>query len=181
MSRSKETIGHRSRLSRTLVLASAVIVSAYAVFGLPPLGLAQQASAGQPAQQETGAMIWQKGGCTNCHGNLAAGDGDPSYPTGPNLRLTKLKRDQLVETISCGRPGTPMPFNLAGAYTQTACYGIPPGPPTGVNRGAGFTAPQIAKLVDFLTANVVGVTKITRENCAAFFDGDPNSPLCQQY
>ena len=127
-------------------------------------------------------MLWQSGGCFNCHGNLAAGDGDPSYPTGPNLRQTKLKRDQLVETISCGRPGTPMPFNLAGAYTETACYGKPLGPaPADVNRGAGFTADQIQTLVDFLMKDVVGVTKITRENCAAFFDGDANSPLCQQY
>jgi hypothetical protein len=163
-----------------LVFASAVIVSAYAVFGLPSLGRAQQAP-GQPAQQETGAMIWQKGGCSNCHGNLAAGDGDSAYPSGPNLRLTKLKKDQLVETISCGRLGTPMPFNLVGAYTQTPCYGIPLGPPADVSRGAGFTAVQIGKLVDFLTASVVGVTKITRENCAAFFDGDANSPLCQQF
>jgi len=181
MSESKETIGHRRRLSSSLVFAAAALISAYAVFGLPVVGRAQQASPAQPAQQETGAMLWQKGACANCHGNLAAGDGDSAYPTGPNLRLTKLKRDQLVETISCGRPGTPMPYNLAGAYAQTSCYGIPLGPPAGVNRGAGFTAAQIEKVVDFLTANVVGVTKITRENCAAFFDGDTNSPLCQQY
>jgi hypothetical protein len=178
MSKSKATISHQNRLARSLVLASAAIVSACAVFGLPALARAQQAA---PAPQESGATIWQKGGCANCHGNLAAGDGDSAYPAGPNLRLTKLKRDGLIETISCGRPGTPMPFNLAGAYTQTPCYGIPLGPPTDVNRGAGFTAPQIAKLVDFLTTNVVGVTKITKENCAAFFDGDTNSPLCQQY
>jgi mono/diheme cytochrome c family protein len=178
MSKSNDARSHRSRLG-TVVLAVAVVVSGCAMFALAPVGGVHAAA---PAKPETGGMIWQKGGCSNCHGNLAAGDGDSAYPTGPNLRLTGLNHDQLIMTISCGRPKTPMPYNLATAYTQTQCNGMPLGaPPSDVNRGAGFTAAQIATLVDFLTANVVGKTNITRENCAAFFDGDANSPLCQQY
>jgi hypothetical protein len=126
-------------------------------------------------------MVWEKGGCFNCHGNLADGDGDPAYPVGPSLRATALTRDQLLETISCGRPGTPMPYNLAGAYTETACYGFPLGEPSDVARGAGLTAEQLTKLVDFLMENVVGVRRITRENCAAFFGGNLDAPLCRQY
>ncbi|MFO1184752.1 MAG: hypothetical protein U1E56_08195 [Bauldia sp.] len=75
-----------------------------------------------------------------------------------------------------------MPFNLAGAYTETACYGLPLGkPPEVITRGAGLSAEQLNLLVDFLTKNVVGKTNITRENCALFFDGNANAPLCRQF
>src|SRR5258708_3332723 len=50
-----------------------------------------------PSQaQNAGATLWARSGCADCHGNLAAGDGDPAYPHGPNLRRTLLTRDQLV-------------------------------------------------------------------------------------
>jgi len=132
--------------------------------------------------QEDGARVWSRGGCTDCHGNLAAGGVDPAYPTGPNLRRTRLDRDQLIETISCGRPGTEMPSNLRGAYTEVSCYGLPVGevPPGNFGRGA-LSAEEVAALVDFLLSNVVGVTRITRENCAAFYGGNPNALACQEY
>jgi hypothetical protein len=47
--------------------------------------------------------------------------------------------------------------------------------------GANFTAEQIEVLVDFLMEEVVGVTRITRENCAVFFRGNANNPVCLQY
>jgi hypothetical protein len=162
-----------------VVLASLLIASAGAIFAHPVQ--AQPTPQVQPAPEETGSTIWQKGGCFNCHGNLADGDGDPAYPVGPNLRATALGRDQLLETISCGLPSTPMPFNLAGAYTETPCYGLPLGEPPDVGRGAGLTAEQLLKLVDFLEEEVVGVRRITRENCGAFFGGNVDAPLCRQY
>ncbi len=135
-----------------------------------------------PSQAQDGGAIWGRGGCLSCHGNLAAGDGDAAYPQGPNLRRTQLDRELLIEAIGCGRPDTEMPYNLAGAYTETACYGLPVGEaPPEVIQGAVFTADELATLVDFLIENVVGVTKITRENCGAFFGGNPNVPSCLQY
>jgi hypothetical protein len=134
------------------------------------------------AQDMSGAELWGQSGCANCHGNLAAGGGDAAYPAGPNLRRTKLDHDQLVETISCGRPSTPMPFNLKGAYTEISCYGLPLGPaPEGTTSGASMTADQINALVDFLVAEVVGKTKITKQNCALFAGGNEDAPECQQY
>jgi hypothetical protein len=132
------------------------------------------------SQERTGGDLWSFGGCFNCHGNLAAGDGDPAYPAGPDLRRTRLTPEQLYEVVACGRPSTPMPYNLATAYTETACYGMPLGPPT-VMRGADFTPEETQRLVDFLVANVVGVTRVTREYCAAFFGGNLNAPACAGY
>jgi mono/diheme cytochrome c family protein len=132
------------------------------------------------SQERTGGELWSIGGCFNCHGNLAAGDGDPAYPAGPDLRRTGLTPEQLYETIACGRPSTPMPYNLRTAYTETACYGLPLGPAP-VLRGADYTPEDLQRLVDFLVANVVGVTRITREYCAAFFGGNLNAPACAEY
>jgi mono/diheme cytochrome c family protein len=132
------------------------------------------------SQERTGADLWSFGGCFNCHGNLAAGDGDPAYPAGPDLRRTRLTPEQLYETIACGRAATAMPYNLATAYAETACYGQPLGPPP-VMRGADYTEEELQRLVDFLVANVVGVTRITREYCAAFFGGNLNAPACAEY
>ena len=132
--------------------------------------------------QQAGAALWGRSGCAACHGNLAAGDGDPAYPAGPSLRRTRLEREQLAATIACGRPGTDMPLNLKGAYTEVACYGLPLGAPPAEVKGKGFlSAEEISTLVDFLVANVVGKTRITRDNCALFNDGNRNAPECLQF
>lgn len=136
---------------------------------------------GTPGQaQETGGDVWGQAGCFACHGELAEGGADPALPRGPNLRRTRLTAEQLTETIACGRVGSEMPYNLEGAYTQTACYGMPLGPaPSNVLPGAGLSAEQIGLLVDFLVADVVGKTRVTRENCALFFGGNANALTCQ--
>lgn len=150
----------------------------------PPAATAPAAAATPAAVTQTGGELWAVGSCANCHGNLAAGDGDPAYPAGPNLRSARITPEDLLETIACGRPGSEMPYNLATAYTEYACYGIPvPTDPAtlGANRGAGFSEEQIHVLVDFLVQNVIGQRRITRENCALFFGGNPNSPACLAY
>lgn len=132
--------------------------------------------------QETGAELWGKGGCFTCHGNLGAGDGDAAYPAGPNLRRTQLDRAQLIEVISCGRPGTEMPMHLIGAYTEIACYGIPTGEKLEDVKGEGIlTAEEIETLVDFMEEHMVGQRRITRDNCAMFFGGNRDAPACRQY
>ena len=41
-----------------------------------------------------------------------------------NLRETRLNREQLIEVIACGRPGTEMPHFDKYAYEDTDCYGL---------------------------------------------------------
>lgn len=164
---------HSSRVKGLGWYASALMC--LAILGLP--AKAQDAA----TEEFTGSQLWPRGGCSNCHGNLADGAGDGAYPPGPNLRRSAPDRDQLIEVIGCGRPGTEMPYNLAGAYTEVSCYDIPLGEPPGVNRGARFTGEQIDTLVDFLLEHVVGQATITRENCGAFFGGNIDGPLCRKY
>ena len=138
---------------------------------------------GAPAHaQVAGADVWSQSGCSRCHGNLAEGGGGGAEPAGPNLRTTRLDRDQIVEVITCGRPGTEMPYNVRGAYTEVACYGLPVGEvPDGMGGAGLITVEEVEALADFLMEYVVGERRITRENCAVFYGGNPNSPRCLQY
>lgn len=134
------------------------------------------------AQGIAGAEVWGGAGCGTCHGTLATGGEDPAEPVGPNLRISRLDRAGFVETIACGRPGTPMPFNLQGAYTEVSCYGLPPGDVPAEVRGAGgISAEELEDLVSFLMEHVVGQRRVTRDNCALFFGGNPDARACQAF
>ena len=102
------------------------------------------------------------------------------YPAGPDLRTSWLDRDQAKETIACGRPSTMMPYNLRGAYTEFACYGLPLGQPV-ANQGSNLSAEELDALTDFLLAKAIGQRRITRQGCAAFFGGNVNAPACQEF
>ena len=73
------------------------------------------------------------------------------------MRETRLDRAALVETISCGLPGTAMPSWLDDAYTKRACYGFPLGPaPAEITTTPVLSAAEIEALVDFLGAKFIG-------------------------
>ena len=109
------------------------------------------------AHLAAGEAAWDKAGCLQCHGATGEGGAGGEFPAGPSLRKTRLDRAALVEAISCGLPGTPMPGWLDGAYTQRSCYGFAPGPaPDGVTLTPVLGANEVEALADFLVAKIVG-------------------------
>ena len=133
---------------KTVIIAgSALVISASA-------GLTQNTSFGERLYQE-------KADCAFCHGPLGDGRGDPRSPgKAANLRTTILKREHLIEVITCGRPRTEMPHFDKYAYDDTACYGVtlaqvgdgkPPPPHAG-----SLNAREIAAVVDYILATFVG-------------------------
>src|SRR5712672_489590 len=85
------------------------------------------ALAAQPADPSAyGRRLYHdKAQCSFCHGWAADGSGEPQSNGGAaNLRQSSLNRNQLVEVISCGRPGTPMPNYDELAYTDKRCYDV---------------------------------------------------------
>jgi hypothetical protein len=87
---------------------------------------------------------------------MAQGGDGGNYPVGPSLRNVTFDKETMVEVVSCGRPGTPMPAWLTGAYTEVECYGMPVGPPpAGLPVPAIFTADEIKALVDYIYATFV--------------------------
>ena len=133
-------------------------LSALTVAAVLPLSVApawtQDTSFGQRLFQD-------KADCQFCHGIDGDGRGDPRSPgRAANLHETHLNRDQLVEVIACGRPGTEMPHFDKYAYEDTDCYGL-----KGKNLGndaardphsTSLTKREIEAVTDYILAKFVG-------------------------
>jgi hypothetical protein len=93
-----------------IVAAAVLLLSRYAV--------AQDTSFGR-------CLFQDKADCQFCHGIDGDARGAPQLPDrAANLHTTILDRDQLIEVIACGRPGTEMPHFDKYAYEDTNCYGV---------------------------------------------------------
>ena len=123
-----------------------------------------------------------KGNCSNCHGWHGAGAAG-HMGNGPSLRTTFLDEAGLIETISCGRPGTKMPYHVSRAYTESfPCYGLTNKEDLGdMKVGAGFNLPsrQIAQIVAFILAEIKGKEKITLEYCERYYGAAARN--CDEY
>ena len=179
----------------TLSFAAAAMSFALLLGGAATPSLSQDASSSasseapsaEPAaptdeQIAAGLVVWKdRGGCFNCHGNFAQGGEGGHFPAGPSLRKTQLDLETLHSVIACGLPGTQMPYNLKGAYTEVECYGNDLGPaPAEVHPGAALSDEEITNLVAYLEARVIGQRRITKDQCIEYF-GDPNAPDCAAY
>ena len=144
------------------------------------------ALAAQPADPTAyGRRLYHdKAQCSFCHGWAADGAGEPQSNGGAaNLRQSSLNRDQLVEVISCGRPGTPMPHYDELAYTDKRCYGVTeaelgpqrPSPPPSTT----LQKREIEAIADYLLAKVISRGPVTREECEEMFGKDARS--CGEY
>jgi mono/diheme cytochrome c family protein len=107
-------------------------------------------------------LFHDKAECQFCHGLDGDGHGDPRSPgKAANLHETILNRDQLIEVITCGRPGTEMPHFDKYAYVDDdKCYGlakadvgkdIPPDP-----LSTPLTKHEIEAVADYIIANYKG-------------------------
>ena len=106
-------------------------------------------------------LYHEKADCQFCHGIDGDGRGDPRSPgKAPDLRATKLDREQLIEVIRCGRPGSQMPHFDKYAYDAKECYGlsaaelsqqIPPDP-----HSTSLTKREVEALADYILATYKG-------------------------
>ena len=129
-------------------------------------------------------LYLDKAQCGFCHGWAADGAGEPQSNGGAaNLRESHLNREQLVEVILCGRPGTPMPRFDEQAYTDYRCYGVneaeagpmmPALPP-----GSTLRKREAEAIADYLLARVIGRGPVTRQECEEAFGSGARS--CGQY
>jgi len=153
-------------MTRTpLFAATAIIISFAATIRI---------LAAQPAGQDrtdVGKQVFKSANCVGCHkwhGNGGGGYGGDAL----SLRKTELTREQIIETVNCGRPGTGMPFHLRGASESQPCYGLTRAqisdsmPP----EAAGFLRPgEVETVVDYVIAHVKGKGEPTYDECIAFF------------
>jgi mono/diheme cytochrome c family protein len=159
---------------RRLVFAALVILGPFFVY------TATQAASAQDAQ--TGLRIYKtKATCNFCHGWAGDGNGHPRSPgDAPSLRTIDFDDETLSEIIMCGRVGTEMPFHDRMAYRDDRCYGLVKAdldPSEIPAKGKTITARDLADLVAYLRANVVGQGKVTRAQCEAYWR--PDHPTCR--
>jgi mono/diheme cytochrome c family protein len=129
-------------------------------------------------------LYLDKAQCAFCHGWAGDGAGEPQSNGGAaNLRQSFLDRDQLIEVILCGRPGTPMPRFDESAYTDKRCYGVTEaelgGKTPSLPPGSTLQPHEAAALADYLKAKVIGRGPVTFEECEEAFGAGARS--CAQY
>ena len=102
-----------------------VLLVSVAALNFSILASAYGQSAQAPASDPTnaGKAVFSRANCVGCHkwhGNGGGGYGGDAL----SLRKTEMARDQIIETVGCGRPGTGMPFFTRGAYDEVKCHGM---------------------------------------------------------
>jgi cytochrome c553 len=106
-------------------------------------------------------LFRDKADCQFCHGINGDGRGDPRSPgRAANLQETRLNREQLIEVIACGRPGTEMPHFDKYAYEDTNCYGLR-GKDLGIDaphypHSTPLTRREIEAVADYIITTFVG-------------------------
>ncbi len=134
-----------------------------------------------PDRADAGKHVFQRGNCMGCHkwhGNGGGGYGGDAL----SLRKTELTREQIIETVNCGRPGTGMPFFVRNAYDETKCYDM-------TRKDAGDQMPpeanvflrssEIEAVADYVIAHIKGKGEPTYDECTAFFA--TGSRVCNVY
>ena len=163
-------------LSRAAI-SSVIAFAAIIVVAVATAAMAQDLADGE--------RIWKtKGGCPQCHG--WAGDGFPSgfhsEGNAPSLRETQLSRDEIRETIQCGRPGTPMPHFDRFAYTDKRCYDMTAadlGNLEPIRSPKTLQSYEIDAVADYVATKIKGAGPVTRAQCVEFFGAE--GAECEKY
>ena len=133
-----------------------------------------------------GRATYAKANCVGCH--KWHGDGGGGYGgSALSLRKTQLDREQIVKTVTCGRPGTGMPYFLRDIYADDAtdhpCYGYSRKDLTGDNHVAeagNFLRPaEIEAVADYVLSQIKGHGEPNLAECVAFFG--ETSRVCEIY
>lgn len=169
-------------LKRLLGASAVILAAANLAMAISFFAYATATHAQGNDKVTAGLAAWKTAGCADCHGPFADGDReDDDYPIGANLRTAKLGAAALKMTIRCGRPGTGMPSFDEDAYTMRECYGRALGPrPNNLQPTArALTLEEIDVVIAYLQASIIGRGKITRTECLAYYDEQPDT--CEDY
>jgi hypothetical protein len=130
-----------------------------------------------------GKRVFEKANCVGCH-KWHGGGGGGYGGDALSLRATQLDRDQIVETVTCGRPGTGMPYFQRGAYdgAEHPCYGMGRqelGKDIPVEATTFLRPKEVGAVADYVVADIKGKGEPTYSECVAFFG--EGSRVCNIY
>ncbi len=185
------------RLGATLALALLVLAVPAALLKAQNASPAPAADAGDPTQSpaielagtkppnlERGKQVFLTVAvCADCHG--WPGDGktgrEPhSEGDAANLRESALDTNDMIRIVSCGIPGTAMPYHDRAAYkADTRCYGTKmadyPADQAPV-AGNSIGKQDIINVVAYVQQKIRGRGPLTKAECEEIFT--PGSPSC---
>jgi len=136
------------------------------------------------ADLERGHDVYNRTGiCLSCHGWDGNGMGKNPRSEGDaaKLRESQFDTQTFIDIISCGIPGTPMPYHNSQAYKDAdVCYGM-----TAADFGAG-EAPRkgktirpadIVNLVAYIQTHIQGAGETTLAQCQDYY-GESADKVC---
>jgi hypothetical protein len=168
-------------VSRYSVLAAALLAGGIGLATTARLAYSQPAGAAHGDIDE-GKRLFQRANCMGCHKWHGAGGGGYGGDA-LSLRNTQLDKEQIVEVVNCGRPGTGMPSFARDAYQGHECYGGMtkkdlegnPVPQPQVY----LRPPEVNAVADYVIAHVKGKGDPTFAQCTEFFG--EGSKVCNTY
>jgi mono/diheme cytochrome c family protein len=133
---------------------------------------------------ESGQAIFKRANCVGCH--KWHGDGGGGYGGAAlSLRKTELDKEQIMETVRCGRPGTGMPYFSRDSYPSGGapqCYNLTAKDLESMHVAQAnvFLRPEeIAAVAEYVIASFKGKGDPNLVDCVAFFGED--SKACDVY
>lgn len=141
---------------------------------------AQESPHGQASE---GKRIFQRANCVGCH-KWHGGGGGGYGGDALSLRATQLDRDQIIMTVTCGRPTTGMPYFQRNAYDgeDHPCYGLGRqelGKDIPIEANIFLRPNEVAAVADYVIAEVKGRGEPNYAECIGFFG--EGSRVCNVY
>ena len=133
---------------------------------------------------ESGQAVFKRANCVGCH--KWHGDGGGGYGGAAlSLRKTELEKQQIMETVRCGRPGTGMPYFSRNSYPPDGapqCYNLTPKDLESMHVAQAnvFLQPEeIEAVAEYVISAIKGKGEPNLTDCIAFFGED--SKACDVY
>lgn len=136
------------------------------------------------ADLERGHDVYNRVGvCLSCHGWNGDGMGKNPRSEGEaaKLRESQLDTQTFIDVISCGIPGTPMPYHNSQAYKNAdVCYGMTAadfGDGEAPRKGKTIRPADIVNLVAYIQTHIQGAGETTLAQCQDYY-GDSAGKVC---
>ena len=139
------------------------------------------AALAEARHEESGQEVYKQANCVGCHKWSGVGGGGYGGAA-LSLRETQLSFDQIIEIVTCGRPGTGMPHFTTDPYGAGGCYGLTAEDVKDMKPPAAnvvLRQQEIEDVAHYVVDDIKGKGEPTLADCTAFF-GDA-SRACDLY
>ena len=136
---------------------------------------------GAVGHQDSGKQVYERANCVGCHKWSGVGGGGYGGAA-LSLRASHLTHDEIMQVVTCGRPGTGMPHFTADPYRDRGCYGLsgedvkdmmPP------NANLLLRPQEIDEVASYVVSTIEGKGDPGLTDCQAFFGS--TSRVCDVY